>query len=619
MKSTEASRDLKERVSKYLFRKRVALTTVDINRNKRLGIACEILEIMNQHKIAVSHHAIYPLMRALLLDPPYLNNVDGDQDQQDGQVQIRVECAEDLHMFFSQFPHSLEWNGFALCEAIVASVRAHRADLVDDLFVYALDSGMPIKYAALEQVVVYYYRLGLINDLARVSDIVRALRLNKHIPLGIAVTEIGMAANLRLNRYEEVVMLFEDFSSLDGERRRVLQRRFMLKTVLTAYTHLGRGDEATAIQALLHQNHSTLLDESGSIEGEKTKDDIRLDEVGQDESELVDNSNSDMVGEQERLSLHRFTMSTEDELLPAPTEALAAFEPFVRWLLSASPDDLSCLPEELSSCFEDEIEESDMDNTERFDSTQKAERPPFENSCKARFALAEAEGKLEAAWDQLSCARREWGTLDEKLLRLQDESVENRQHIALLERRIIKLLQDRDLAIAETYTTEMQIQDAEFFKARQQQRRQQQEEEQRKARVASALRKLLLRRSSNESGNSSGNESPAAFATPKYTEKDVQRLHKELADSKVSAAVAKAERDERRHALRRAERRCVELKLQLAQARAEEDDLQVSLQQLTRARRSSVGHLQQISLFSAAALPLQPPPAPTAGLRASTS
>ncbi|KAG2846600.1 hypothetical protein PC113_g17948 [Phytophthora cactorum] len=243
----------------------------------------------------------------------------------------------------------------------------------------------------------------------------------------------------------------------------------------------------------------------------------------------------------------------------SPTEALAAFEPFVQWLLSASEDDLASLPEEVFSSFEAANEVGggieDGANAKSSDSTQQEDRPSFGNAIKARLALAEAEGELETAWDQLSCARREWGMLDDKLLALQDESDENREYIALLERRIIKLLQDRDLAIAETYTTEKQIQDAEFFKAKQQQRRQQQEEEQRKARVASALRKLLLRRSSDESGNSSGNESPTAASSPKYTEKDVQRLQKELADSKVAAAVAKAERDDRRHAIRRAERR----------------------------------------------------------------
>ncbi|KAG6958057.1 hypothetical protein JG688_00010699 [Phytophthora aleatoria] len=302
MESAEASRDLKERVSKYLFRKRVALTTVD-TRNKRLDVACEILEIMNQHKIPVSHHAIYPLLRALLLEPLPLNCGDGDSDHvEDEQAQIRVESADDLRKFFSRFPRSLEWNVFTLCEAIVAGVRAHRADLVDDLCVYALDNSMPIKYAALEQVVVFYYRLGLIKDLERVSAMVRALRLNKHIPLGIAVTEIGMAANFRLHRYEEVVILFEDFSSLDGERRRVLKRRFMLQTVLDAYKHLGRGDEAMAIQELLRQCHSTLLDGGENIDGKEG-----MDEESADENELVDDdSNSDEIGEQERLSLSRF-------------------------------------------------------------------------------------------------------------------------------------------------------------------------------------------------------------------------------------------------------------------------------------------------------------------------
>lgn len=303
MVSAQASRDLKQRVSKDLFRKRVALATAS-TRNERLGIACEILEIMNQHKIPVSHHAIYPLLRALLLDPLPLNGDDGDgDDQQDERVRIRVECAEDIHNFFSRYSHSLEWNAFGLCEAIIAGVRAHRTDLVDDLFVYALDSGMSIKYAALEQVVVYYYQLGLINDLERVSVMVRALRLNRHIPLGIAVTEIGMAANLRLHRYEEVVMLFEDFSSLDGEQKRVLKRQFMLKTVLEAYKHLGRGDEAMAIQTLLNQTHSTLLDGS---EGEESREEMRLDEESADENELIDDSNSDRVGVQEQLSLRRF-------------------------------------------------------------------------------------------------------------------------------------------------------------------------------------------------------------------------------------------------------------------------------------------------------------------------
>ncbi|KAG7386429.1 hypothetical protein PHYPSEUDO_000258 [Phytophthora pseudosyringae] len=308
MESVDASRDLKERVSKYLIRTRVTLSTAD-TRDKRLTVACEILEIMNQHKIPVSHHAIYPLVRTLLLDPPSWNSVDGDHNDQGDdqvQVQIRVESAEELHKFFSQFPHSLLWNEFTLCEAIVAGVHTHRADFVDDLFVYAFTNGMGIKYAALEQVVVYYYRLGLINDLERVSDMVRALRLNKHIPLGIALTEVGMGASLRLHRYEDVVILFEDFSSLDGERRRVLKRQFMLKTVLEAYRHLGRGDEAMAIQELLRQTHSTLLDRSECIEGEDAKEEIELDEESADDSEPIDVSKSEEIVDEEWLSLHRF-------------------------------------------------------------------------------------------------------------------------------------------------------------------------------------------------------------------------------------------------------------------------------------------------------------------------
>ncbi|KAK1934431.1 hypothetical protein P3T76_011040 [Phytophthora citrophthora] len=299
MESREASRGLKERVSKYLFRKRLELATVE-TRNKRLGEACAFLEVMNQHKILASHRAIHPLLRTLLFDASDSNCTGGDE--------FRVECAEDLHTFFSRFPHSLKWNEFTLCEAIIAGLHTHRTEVVNDLFVFALDKGTAIKYAALEQVVVHYYREGLVKDLARVSDMVQALRLNKHIPLGIAVTEVGMAANLRLSRYKEVVMLFEDFSSLDGERKRVLTRRFMLKTVLSAYKHLGRTDEAMAIQELLHQNYWTRLDEHEEIDEEETEDERELDEESADEIQLpaVDDNDSDEVGEQERTALERF-------------------------------------------------------------------------------------------------------------------------------------------------------------------------------------------------------------------------------------------------------------------------------------------------------------------------
>ncbi|KAE9337073.1 hypothetical protein PF008_g12717 [Phytophthora fragariae] len=250
MQSSQASRDVKERVSKYLLRKRVALSTTD-TRDKRL-----------------KNHRVTKVMTATMTKTT---------------SEFTLKCGvQQISTTFSR------------------------------------DRSMPIKYAALEQVVVYYYKLGLIDDYERVSDIVHALRLNKHVPLGIAVTEIGMAANLRLHRYEEVIMLFEDFSALDGERRRVLQRQLMLKTALDAYKCLGRGDEALAIHALLKQNYGSLLDgrqwgeakkeialskRGETCIDEKESDDSNSDEVGEMES---DDSNSDEVDEKERLSLSRF-------------------------------------------------------------------------------------------------------------------------------------------------------------------------------------------------------------------------------------------------------------------------------------------------------------------------
>ncbi|CEG48191.1 uncharacterized protein PHALS_05661 [Plasmopara halstedii] len=310
MASRKASRDLKQRVSKFLFKKQLVLVTTN-SRCKRLGAACIILKIMNKHQILVSHHAIYPLMRALFLKPLPVYHINSVIDAKDDQkFHFRVQSAEDLHNFFLQFSNSLKWNEFALCEAVIAAVRADRADLVDSLCVYALNNCISIKYAALEQMVVYYYRSGLINDLERVSTMVRALRLNKHIPLGIAVTEIGMTANFRLHRYEEVVMLFEDFSSLDGERRRVLTRKFMLRTVLEAYKNLGLSDKAMAIQELLRQHQSSLLDSSDFFgEDELMATSLRNDDVSatitsEDSEDSADYYNcTGKIGEQERVAL----------------------------------------------------------------------------------------------------------------------------------------------------------------------------------------------------------------------------------------------------------------------------------------------------------------------------
>ncbi|KAI9923236.1 hypothetical protein PsorP6_001251 [Peronosclerospora sorghi] len=291
MLSTQASRDFKTRVSKYLFRTSVELATGE-NRDENLALACKILEIMNQHKIYANHRAIYPLLYALLMKP---SDYWSDDDHETiNRSRFAVRCAKDLQDFFSTYPHSLEWNTFTLCESIVAGVRADRVDVVDELFVHALDSGMPIKYAALEQMVVYFYRLGLVNDIERVSSMVRALRLNKHIHLGIAVTEIGMAANLRLRRYEEVVMLFEDFSCLDGDQRRVLQRKFMLKTVLEAYTNLGRAEDAMTIRSLLNEMHDDVVDKSEDIEG------IGLVEEKPYKNKVIDKRNYDQISEQKK-------------------------------------------------------------------------------------------------------------------------------------------------------------------------------------------------------------------------------------------------------------------------------------------------------------------------------
>uniref|UniRef100_K3WYE7 Pentatricopeptide repeat-containing protein-mitochondrial domain-containing protein n=1 Tax=Globisporangium ultimum (strain ATCC 200006 / CBS 805.95 / DAOM BR144) TaxID=431595 RepID=K3WYE7_GLOUD len=239
MKSSTATRGLKERLSKCLLLK--CLKDRKTEHHEAVAeVALDILEIMEEHQIETNHHTVYPLIRTLLL----------------GKY---ITTGDDLIAFFSKYSHVIELNSFSICEAVIACVFCKDVQLVDKLFVHALDNNIPIKYAALEKVVSFYYKLGMLGDLEKVADIIRALRLNKHIPLGIAVTEIGMASNIRLGRYEEVIHLFEDFSAMDGERKRILKRRIMLKSALKAYAALNRLDESNAIKVLLGNSYGNVL------------------------------------------------------------------------------------------------------------------------------------------------------------------------------------------------------------------------------------------------------------------------------------------------------------------------------------------------------------------------
>lgn len=276
---------------------------------------------------------------------------------------------------------------------------------------------------------------------------------------------------------------------------------------------------------------------------------------------------------------------TDALLLPPPTKELSVYEPFVRWLLHASLEDLVSVHEPLPD--------------ELFfigDAPIPIDPPPcdpsghFQNQSEYKYARAAAEAELESVWDELSLARREWNNIDDKLLDLRGQREESKEQIALLESRLSKLLQDRDLAIAQKYTTEKQIRDAEQFKAQPQpqQQHQQQQSGQPLPQTRSNSLLGLLRRSSSAMGLA-------------HSEKDVERLQKEIADVKVETALAKAELDTHYYRLRQVEKKCAAVKLEIAQASALEDDLQVLLLQLTRERRFSAEQLQHISAFSAAA------------------
>lgn len=277
-------------------------------------------------------------------------------------------------------------------------------------------------------------------------------------------------------------------------------------------------------------------------------------------------------------------VESTDVVLEPPTQELAVFDPFVRWLLGSSLEELTSITETIpfatSTPGLDDLDTPDSDigsQSSIADSDVKV-RPRFQSLSHAQFARAEVEGELEAIADLMSMARREYSGIDEKLLDIEEERDGSKERIALLEARIVKHLQDRDLAIAEKYTTEKQIEEAELFKAQQPQR----------SNSSSLLGFLRFpdRRSS---------------AGAMFSEREVERLQKEVADIKVSTALAKTELDMHYYRLRQLEKKCAAVKFEIAQASALEDDLNASLEQLAREQKHSLGKLHQISIFSAEA------------------
>ncbi|GAB9468738.1 hypothetical protein Gpo141_00006045 [Globisporangium polare] len=287
----------------------------------------------------------------------------------------------------------------------------------------------------------------------------------------------------------------------------------------------------------------------------------------------------------------RGEVESTDVVLEPPTSELAVYAPFVRWLLSSSLEELSSIDRAIPFIVvdpgPDDAEAVDTETQDSSDSdkkpskrNEKTSRPRFTSLSEAKFACAAVEADFEAVADLVSMARREFGGIDDKLSDIEDERDASKERIALLEARIVKHLQDRDLAIAEKYTTEKQIEEAELFKA------------QNPHRSSSSSSLLGFLRFSDRRTNSAGSI---------FTEKDVERLQKEIADTKVATALAKTELDTHYYRLRQLEKKCAAVKFEIAQASAQEDDLQATLEQLARERKHSLEKLRQISVFSAEA------------------
>lgn len=264
-----------------------------------------------------------------------------------------------------------------------------------------------------------------------------------------------------------------------------------------------------------------------------------------------------------------------DEMVDPPTPEIAAFDPFVRWLLGSTLEELTSP----SSPFM--LYPSPEDNNSNNEPATVAEINGTEWG-QAQLDRADIEGQLEAATDLLSVAYRECAGVDEQVKLLEDERGNSNARIALLEARIVKHLQDRDLAIAEKYTTEKLIVEAEAYNKTN-------GSNQHHLRTASAILSGLWMRSKT-------------VVASAQAEKELQRLQTQIADTKVATALAKTELDAHYYKLRQLEQKCAHVKLEIAQASALEDDLMASLDQLARERRQAAEQLQHVSRFSAACL-----------------
>lgn len=245
-------------------------------------------------------------------------------------------------------------------------------------------------------------------------------------------------------------------------------------------------------------------------------------------------------------------LDTTNDVLEPPTSALAPYEPFVQWLLSSSIEELTSihttLPQEIAKLHDMPSRDRKSNQTERAHTV---------------FACAEIDAEYEAISDLLSIAQREWNGTSDKLLDLQEERDHSREQIALLESRIIKHLQDRELAIAEKYTTEKQIVEIETWKAQHPQR-------------SGSLHFGFLKVGTTP-----------LSPTSTHNTREIEKLQKDIADTKMETAVAKSELDTHYYRLRQLEKESVSIKLEISQAKALEDDLRTSLDQIRRARRTS--------------------------------
>ncbi|KAG9408825.1 hypothetical protein AC1031_020667 [Aphanomyces cochlioides] len=232
-----------------------------------------------------------------------------------------------------------------------------------------------------------------------------------------------------------------------------------------------------------------------------------------------------------------------------PSDGLASYDLFVKWVLS-SPT--ATVDEAASAQWPSDFESLDTE-------TCPPDAPTFASVTQAKLARATVESDHEALADELFTYERECQALDDAIRALEAEKAHDQQQVEALERVILERLQERDDTVTDQFTLEQQISILQQKAPR----------GGGKALFAPPWTKLA----------------PSALTSSKFSAKEklgraIQSHEKQLAHEKLSLAEAKADVDTQSFTNRLLEKKCADLRRDLATLQLDEKQAKQALDQV---------------------------------------